>query len=72
MERFEQVRQEYEVSVGTIAEVSRKLDVHRRVVQEALGNAEPAASKPQRRRVRKLDAASEPPYRFYGSNKQNG
>jgi len=59
VELFEQIRQEHEVGVGTIAGVSRKLGVHRRMVREALGNAEPAASKPQRRRLRKLDAASE-------------
>jgi transposase len=59
VELFEQIRREYEFGVGTIAGVSRKFGVHRRMVREALGNAEPAASKPQRRRLRKLDRASE-------------
>lgn len=55
MEVFEQIRREYEFGVGTIAGVSRKLGVHRRLVREALCSAEPAAPKPQQRRLRKLD-----------------
>ena len=51
MELFEQIRRELEFGVGTIAGVSRKLGVHRRMVREALRSAEPAASKPQRRRL---------------------
>ena len=58
MELFEQIRIEFEFGVGTIAGVSRKLGVHRRMVQEALRRAEPTASKPQRRRLRKLVDAS--------------
>ena len=58
MELFEQIRRELEFGVGTIAGVSRKLGVHRRMVREALRSAEPAASKPQRRRLRKLVDAS--------------
>ena len=58
MEMFEQIRREYEFGVGTIAGVSRKLEVHRRMVREALHSAEPSASKPQRRRLRKLVDAS--------------
>ena len=58
MEQLEQICIEFEVGVGTIAEASRKLGVHRRMVQEALRRAEPAASKPQRRRLRKLVDAS--------------
>jgi hypothetical protein len=54
VELFEQIRIEFEFGVGTIAGVSRKLGVHRRMVQEALRRAEPTASKPQRRRLRKL------------------
>ena len=46
MEPFEQIRREYEFGVGTIAGVSRKLGVHRRMVREALRSAEPAATKP--------------------------
>ena len=44
MELFEQIRREYEFGVGTIAGVSRKLGVHRRMVREALRSAEPAAT----------------------------
>jgi len=59
VELFEQIRREYEFGVGTIAGVSRKLGVHRRMVREALRSAEPAAPKPQQRRLRKLDAVSD-------------
>jgi hypothetical protein len=58
VELFEQIRREMEFGVGTIAGVSRKLGVHRRMVREALRSAEPTASKPQRRRLRKLVDAS--------------
>jgi hypothetical protein len=59
VELFEQIRREYEFGVGTIAGVSRKLGVHRRMVREALHSAEPAATKPHQRRLRKLDSASD-------------
>ena len=59
MELFEQIRRDYEFGVGTIAGVSRKLGVHRRMVREALRSAEPAPTKPQQRRLRKLDATTE-------------
>jgi hypothetical protein len=42
VELFEQIRREHEFAVGTIAGVSRKLGVHRRMVREALRSAEPA------------------------------
>ena len=58
MELFEQIRREYEFGVGTISGVSRKLGVHRRLVREALSSAVPNESKPQQRRLRKLEAAS--------------
>ena len=58
MELFEQIRRELEFGVGTIAGVSRKLGEHRRIVREELRRAEPATSKPQRRRLRKLVDAS--------------
>jgi hypothetical protein len=48
VELFEQIRREYEFDVGAIAGVSRK----------ALRSAEPAASKPQQRQLRKLVDAS--------------
>ena len=57
MELYEQIRREYEFGVGTIAGVARKLGVHRRMVRQALSNAVPAESKPQARRLRKLEAA---------------
>jgi transposase len=59
VEVFEQIRREYEFGVGMIAGVSRKLGVHQRMVREALRSAEPAAPKPQQRRLRKLDAVSD-------------
>ena len=58
MELFEQIRREFEFGVGTISGVSRKLGVHRRMVREALSSAVPAESKPQQRRLRKLEATS--------------
>ena len=58
MELFEQIRREYEFGVGTISGVSRKLGVHRRMVREALSSAVPVESKPQQRRLRKLEAAA--------------
>jgi len=48
---FEQIRREYEVGVGTIAGVSRKLGVPRRMVREALHSAEPAPVRAQQRRL---------------------
>jgi transposase len=59
VELFEQIRREYEFGVGTIAGVSRRLGVHRRMVREALRSAEPASPKPQQRRLRKLDAVTD-------------
>ncbi len=59
MELFEQIRREYEFGVGTIAGVSRKLGVHRRMVREALRSAEPTGRKPQQRRLRKLEASQD-------------
>ena len=58
MELFEQIRREYEFGVGTISGVSRKLQVHRRLVREALSSAVPAERKPQERKLRKLAAAT--------------
>jgi hypothetical protein len=58
VELFEQIRREYEFGVGTIAGVSRKLQVHRRLVREALSSAVPAERKPQERKLKKLQAAA--------------
>ena len=41
VELFEQIRREYEFGVGTIKGVAHKLGVHRRLVRQALANAEP-------------------------------
>ena len=46
VELFEQIRREYEFGVGTVLGVARKLGVHRRMVRQALGNAQP----PERKR----------------------
>jgi hypothetical protein len=45
VELFEQIRREYEFGLGTIKGVAAKLGVHRRMVRQALANAEP----PERR-----------------------
>ncbi|MGO9638742.1 MAG: IS21 family transposase [Terracidiphilus sp.] len=45
VELFEQIRREYEFGVGTIKGVARKLGVHRRMVRQALADAQP----PERR-----------------------
>jgi transposase len=58
VELFEQIRREYEFGVGTIAGVSRKLQVHRRLVREALSSAVPAERKPPERKLKKLQAAA--------------
>ena len=36
VELYEEIRREYELRVGTIPGIARKLGVHRRVVQEAI------------------------------------
>ena len=45
VELFEQIRREYEFGVGTVKGVARKLGVHRRMVRQALANAEPPERK---------------------------
>lgn len=45
VELFEEIRREYEFGVGTIKGVARKLNVHRRMVREAIGNALPEPRK---------------------------
>jgi transposase len=45
VELFEQIRREYEFGIGTIAGVARKLNVHRRMVREAVGSAIPPRRK---------------------------
>ena len=42
VELFEEIRREYEFGLGTIQGVARKFGVHRRLVREALSDAQPA------------------------------
>jgi hypothetical protein len=56
VELFEEIRREYEFGVGTIKGVARKLNVHRRMVREAIGNAVPARRKKIGQRRSKLTA----------------
>jgi len=49
VELFEQIRREYEFGVGTIRGIADQLRVHRRMVRQALANAEPAARKAVKR-----------------------
>jgi hypothetical protein len=46
VELFEQIRREYEFGEGTVLWVARKLGIHRRMVRQALANAQP----PERKR----------------------
>lgn len=41
VELFEEIRREHEFGIGTIKGVARKLGVHRRMVRQALANAQP-------------------------------
>lgn len=52
MELFEQIRREYEFGIGTIKGVAHKLGVHRRMVRQALANAEPPERKQSERERR--------------------
>jgi transposase len=54
VELFEEIRREYEFGVGTIAGVSRKLGVHRRMVREAVGSPIPQLRKKTERPRYKL------------------
>ena len=45
VELYEQIRREYEFGVGSIKGVARKLGVHRRMVRQALADAQPPARK---------------------------
>ena len=57
VELFEQIRREYEFGIGTIAGVSKKLKVHRRMVREAIGSALPVPRKKVERPRWKLATA---------------
>lgn len=45
VELFKQIRREYEFGVGTISGVAKKLNIHRRMVREAIGSALPVLRK---------------------------
>jgi len=49
VELFEQIRREYEFGAGTIKGIARKLGVHRRMVRQALADAQP----PERKRTQR-------------------
>jgi len=57
VELFEQIRREYEFGVGTISGVANKLNIHRRMVREAIGSALPVPRKKVERPRWKLAAA---------------
>ena len=56
VELFEQLRQEHEFGVGTIAGVAAKFGVHRRMVRQAIGGALPSPHRYPARAKPKLDA----------------
>jgi hypothetical protein len=49
VELFEQIRREYEFGLGTINGVARKFGVHRRMVRQALSDANPPERKQSER-----------------------
>ena len=63
VELFEQIRREYEFGIGTIKGVAQKLGVHRRMVRQALENAEP----PERKRMERKRHVIEPLRSFIDS-----
>jgi hypothetical protein len=56
VELFEQLRQEHEFGVGTIAGVAAKFGVHRRMVRQAIAGALPPRHRYPARAKPKLDA----------------
>ena len=54
VELFEQIRREYEFGIGSVRGVAKKLGVHRRMVRQALADAQPPARKPALRERPKL------------------
>jgi transposase len=60
VELFEQIRREYEFGVGTISGVARKYGVHRRMVRQALEDAQP----PERREAERVRPVLSPVMSF--------
>ena len=64
VELFEQIRREYDFGEGTVLGVARKLGVHRRMVRQALANAQP----PERKRTERERPVIAPLVPFIDAN----